>query len=159
MSTREPTTARGLHTDVAGLLQHAGEELGATEWRTMTQDLVNRFADVTEDHNFIHVDPERARGTPFRGTIAHGYLTLSLLAPLLAELLKVEGASTSINYGLNKLRFPAPLPVGAQFRARATLTEATEVPGGVQITVLATVEVRDQEKPALVAECVFRHYS
>jgi acyl dehydratase len=159
MSAQEPTTGHGLLTDVPGLLQHTGDELGPTEWRTMTQALVDRFADVTEDHNFIHVDPERARQSPFGGTIAHGYLTLSLLAPLLAELLKVEGASTSINYGLNKLRFPAALPVGAQFRARATLTDVTEIPGGVQITVLATVEVRAQDKPALVAECLFRHYS
>jgi acyl dehydratase len=158
MSTQE-TTQGGLVTDVAGLLQHAGEELGTTPWRTMTQDVVNEFADVTEDHNFIHVDVEKARATPFGGTIAHGYLTLSLLAPLLAELLTVEGAKTSINYGLDKLRFPAPLPVGAQFRATATLAEAAEVPGGVQIKVVATVEVKDQPKPALVAECLFRHYA
>jgi acyl dehydratase len=158
MSTRQ--TTGGLVTDVPGLLAHAGEDLGATAWRTMDQELVNRFADVTEDHNFIHVDVERARETPFGGTIAHGYLTLSLLAPLLAELLTVEGAKTSINYGLDKLRFPAPLPVGAEFRATATLAEATEVPGeGVQIKIAATVEVKDQAKPALVAECVFRHYA
>jgi acyl dehydratase len=158
MSTQE-TTTRGLVTDVPGLLQHAGEDLGATAWRTMSQELVNAFADTTEDHNFIHVDVERARATPFGGTIAHGYLTLSLLAPQLAELLIVEGAKISINYGLDKLRFPAPLPVGVQFRTTATLAEATEVPGGVQIKVVATVEVKDQPKPALVAECLFRHYA
>jgi acyl dehydratase len=159
MSTQE-TTTRGLVTDVPGLLEHAGEQLGTTEWRTMSQELVNQFADVTEDHNFIHVDVERARTTPFGGTIAHGYLTLSLLAPLLAELLTVEGAKTSINYGLDKLRFPAPLPVGAQFRCSAVLAEAAEVAGdGVQIKVVATVEVKDQSKPALVAECLFRHYA
>jgi acyl dehydratase len=158
MSTQE-TTTRGLVTDVPGLLQRAGEDLGATAWRTMSQELVNAFADTTEDHNFIHVDVERARATPFGGTIAHGYLTLSLLAPQLAELLSVEGAKISINYGLDKLRFPAPLPVGVQFRTTATLAEATEVPGGVQIKVVATVEVKDQPKPALVAECLFRHYA
>ena len=159
MTTEQTATSRGLVTDVPGLLQHAGEDLGATEWRTMTQELVTAFADTTEDHNFIHVDPERASQTPFGGTIAHGYLTLSLLAPLLAELLTVENAATSINYGLNKLRFPAPLPVGAEFRATAKLAEATEVGGGVQITVAATVDVKDQPKPALVAECLFRHYA
>lgn len=159
MSTEQTATARGVVTDVPGLLRHAGKDLGATAWRTMTQETVNAFADVTEDHNFIHVDADRARQTPFGGTIAHGYLTLSMLAPLLAELLTVENAATSINYGLNKLRFPAPLPVGAEFRATAALTEATEIPGGVQITVVSTVEVKDQPKPALVAECLFRHYA
>jgi acyl dehydratase len=158
MSTQE-TTTRGLVTDVPGLVRHAGDDLGATAWRTLSQELVNAFADTTDDHNFIHVDVERARATPFGGTIAHGYLTLSLLAPQLAELLIVEGAEVSINYGLDKLRFPAPLPVGAQFRTTATLAEATEVPGGVQIKVVATVEVKDQPKPALVAECLFRHYA
>ena len=158
MSTQE-TATRGLVTDVPGLVRHAGDDLGATAWRTLSQELVNAFADTTEDHNFIHVDVERARATPFGGTIAHGYLTLSLLAPQLAELLIVEGAKISINYGLDKLRFPAPLPVGVQFRTTATLAEATEVPGGVQIKVVATVEVSDQPKPALVAECLFRHYA
>ena len=149
-----------LVTDVQGLLQHAGTHLGPTAWRTMTQDRVDQFADVTEDHNFIHVDPERARETPFRGTIAHGYLTLSLLAPLLDELLKVEGAATSINYGLDKLRFPAPLPVGSRFRASADLVEAEEVKGGgVQIRIAVKVEVEDSPKPALAAECLFRHYA
>jgi acyl dehydratase len=155
---KQAPTAR-LVTDVRGLLEHAGQELGPTEWRTMTQERVSSFADVTEDHNFIHVDVERARQTQFGGTIAHGYLTLALLAPLLADLLEVEGASTSINYGLNKVRYPAPLPVGAEFRATATLAEATEIPGGVQIRVATSVDVKGQSKPALVAECLFRHYS
>lgn len=159
MTTPDTDTAGRLVTDVAGLLEHADRDLGRSEWREMTQDRVDRFAEVTEDHNFIHVDPERAAGTPFGGTIAHGYLTLSLLAPLLAELLVVEGAPTSINYGLDRLRFPTPLRVGARFRAAARLTEATEIQGGVQIKVVATVEVEEGGKPALVAECVFRHYA
>ncbi|MQA74072.1 MAG: hypothetical protein GEU88_07000 [Solirubrobacterales bacterium] len=125
----------------------------------MTQVRVDEFADVTEDHNFIHVDPGRAAGTPFGGTIAHGFLTLALLAPLLAELLVVEGAATSVNYGLDRLRFPAPVAVGARFRAAARLAEAGEIEGGVQIKVVATVEVENAAKPALVADCLFRYYA
>lgn len=152
------TSTGGLRTDIAGLRELAGRDLGHTAWRTMTQERVDSFATVTEDHNFIHVDPRRAAETPFGGTIAHGYLTLSLLAPLLEELLHVD-AAMSVNYGLDKLRFPAPVPVGSRFRCSARLTEAREVPGGVQITLLATVEVDGSEKPALVAECLFRHYA
>ena len=158
MSAREAPT-NGLVTDVAGLAAHAGAHLGHTRWREMPQELVNGFADLTDDHNPIHVDAGYAARTPFGGTIAHGYLTLSLLAPLLGELLRVEGASMSINYGLDKLRFPGPLPVGARFRAGAELTEATAIDGGVQIKVVATVEVEDAARPALVAECLFRHYA
>lgn len=157
MSTM-PQAAR-LVTDVPGLLRHAGARLGPTGWRKLEQDRVDRFADVTEDHNFIHVDPERAARTPFGGTVAHGYLTLALLAPLLDELLRVEGAAMSINYGLDRLRFPAPLPVGARFRASAELAEATEIAGGVQIRLVVTVEVEGAPKPALAAECLFRHYA
>jgi acyl dehydratase len=152
-------TTEGLSTTIAELPQHAGEHLGSTAWRTVTQDQVNAFADLTEDHNAIHVDPGHAAGTPFGGTIVHGYFTVSLLAPLLEELLHVEGAALSVNYGIDKLRFPAPVPVGANFRASAELAEVTEVKGGVQIRVVATVEVESSPKPALVAECLFRHYS
>ena len=142
-----------------GLTAHAGEHLGYSDWRTLTQEQVNAFADLTDDHNPIHVDPEHANGTPFGTTIVHGYFTVSLLAPLLAELLRVDGASLSINYGMDKLRFPSPIPVGSRFRCGAELTEVTEVKGGVQIRVVATVEVEDATKPALVAECLFRHYA
>jgi acyl dehydratase len=159
MTTPETPAADGLVTDVAGLAQHAGSHLGHTRWRTMTQERVDAFADLTEDHNPIHVDPAFAAKTPFGGTIAHGYLTLSLLAPLVDELLRIEGASMSINYGLDKLRFPGPLPVGARFRAGAELAAVAEVKGGFQITVVATVEVEGAERPALVAECLFRHYA
>lgn len=158
MSTTESPSA-GLTTDVAGLAAHAGEHLGQTAWRTVTQEQVNQFADLTEDHNLIHVDPAHAARTPFKGTIVHGYFTVSLLAPLLDELLRVQGASLSINYGMEKLRFPAPLPVGARFRASAGLAEVTEIKGGVQIKVVATVEVEGSDKPALVADCLFRHYA
>lgn len=149
----------GVTTDIAGLAALVDTELGVTDWQEMTQERVNAFADVTGDHQYIHVDPERARATPFGGTIAHGYLTLSLLAPVTQSLLTVTDAAMSINYGLDRLRFPAPLPVGAQFRGSARVTAVTPIEGGAQVNVTATVEVRDQAKPALVAECVFRFYA
>jgi acyl dehydratase len=148
-----------LRTDVVGLGAHAGEHLGYTAWRKLTQDQVNRFADLTEDHNPVHVDPEYAKATPFGTTVVHGYFTLAMLAPLVNELLSVEGASLSINYGIDKLRFPAPLPVGARFRCGVELAEVGEIGGGVQLKVIATVEVEHTPKPALVAECLFRHYA
>ena len=146
-------------TDLAGLPGLVGAELGHTEWREMTQERVDAFAEVTEDHNFIHVDPARARETPFGGTIAHGYLTLSLLAPITQELLSVSDAAMGINYGLDRVRFPAPLPVGSRFRGAATITEVSPIEGGVQVKVAAAIEVADTPKPALVAECVFRYYA
>jgi acyl dehydratase len=149
----------GLDTDLAGLAAHAGSHLGFTEWRELTQERVDRFADVTEDHNYIHVDPERAAAGPFDGTVAHGYLTLSLLAPLVAELLRVRGVGTAVNYGLDRLRFPAPVPVGCRFRAGVELLEVADVPGGVHVKVLATVEVEGAPKPSLVAECLYRYYA
>lgn len=148
-----------VRTDLAGLAAHAGSHLGYSEWHVMTQDEVDRFADLTRDHNWIHVDRERAAAGPFGSTIAHGYLTLSLVAPLMLELLQVDGASTAINYGLNKVRFPAPLPVGSNYRAGLELTNVTDIPGGVQIELNATVEVEGAEKPSLVAECLVRYYS
>jgi acyl dehydratase len=112
---RSDTAENALVTTMAELSRHAGLKLGPTAWQVMMQDGVNQFADLTNDHNFIHVDPERARLTPFRGTIAHGFLTLSMLGPISQQLVVVEDAGTSINYGLNKVRFPAPLAVGASF--------------------------------------------
>ena len=152
------TTENALTTTMAELLGQAGRKLGPTEWQPMPQDRVNQFADLTSDHNFIHVDPERARQTPFRGTIAHGYLTLAMLGPISQQLVTVTDARTSINYGLNKLRFPAPLPVGAEFRGQGEVVEATEIDGGVQLTAAFTIEVKGAPKPALVAECLFRYY-
>jgi len=156
MSTPDTGAPTMLEATPAELAAHKGEHLGPTPWRTMTQERVNQFADVTEDHNFIHVDPERAAATPFGGTIAHGYLTVSLLAPLSGELMRVKDAAIAINYGMNKLRFPGPLPVGADFRATGVLNDVTEVPGGVQVALEITVEVRDAPKPSLVAECLYR---
>ena len=152
------TAASALTTTIADLPRHAGRKLGPTEWQRMTQDRVNEFAGLTNDHNFIHVDPDRARRTPFRGTVAHGFLTLSMLGPISQQLVVVEDAATSINYGLNKARFPAPLPVGADFRAHGEIVDATRIDGGTQVTAMFTIEVKDLRKPALVAECVLRYY-
>jgi acyl dehydratase len=137
----------------------AGSDLGHTQWRRMTQERVDRFADVTEDHNYIHVDVERAKASPFGGTIAHGYLTVSMLAPISVELLQVTDAATGVNYGMDRLRFPAPLPVGAEFRGAGEITGVSEIKGGTQVHMTLTVEVKDSPKPALVADCVFRYYA
>jgi acyl dehydratase len=152
------TTTERLRTTLAELPIHTGSHLGYTPWREMTQDEVDRFADLTGDHNFIHVDPERAAHTPFGGTIAHGFLGLSLVA-VAAQQVEVTDAATSVNYGLDKVRFPAPLPVGAQWRAGAELVEVTEIRGGMQAKVNATVEVQGAERPSVVAECIVRFYA
>jgi acyl dehydratase len=146
-------------TDIAGLADLAGVELGQTDWVEMTQAQVDAFADVTDDHNFIHVDPQRAAQTPFGGTIAHGFLTLSLLAPVTQQLLEVTDADVKVNYGLDRVRFPAPVPVGKRFRTSAKLAEVTPLEGGAQVKVVATVEVEGSEKPALVAELLLRFYA
>lgn len=153
MSTSETS---GLVTGMAGLRDHVGTHLGYTDWQEMEQERVNRFADVTDDHNYIHVDVERAKASPFGGTIAHGYLTLSLLAPITMQLLQITDATAGINYGLDKVRFPAPLPVGSQWRGGAEILQVDEVSGGVQVKLRGTVEVKGSEKPAMVAECLFR---
>jgi len=144
--------------DMASLREAAGAHLGYTDWQEMTQERVNQFADATDDHQFIHVDVERAKETPFGGTIAHGYLTLSLAAPIMSELMRVSDAKMAVNYGLDKVRFPAPLPVGAQFRGGGEIVEVTEVPGGLQVKSKVTVEVKDGAKPACVAETLVRLY-
>jgi len=135
-----------------------GLELGPSSWLEVTQDRIDGFADATDDHQWIHVDPGRAAEGPFGTTIAHGYLTLSLLVPFSYELLAVEGVSMGINYGLNRVRFPAPVPVGSRLRARFRLEDVAEVEGGVQVTAAATVEREGQEKPVCAAELVFRFY-
>ena len=124
----------------------------------MTQDQVNQLADVTNDHQYIHVDVERAKASPFGGTIAHGFLTLSMVAPITQQLLTVTDALAGVNYGLDRVRFPAPLPVGAHWRGGAELVEVTDVAGGKQAKLRVTVEVKGTEKPALVAECLIRLY-
>jgi acyl dehydratase len=144
--------------ELSDLPQSVGKHLGFTEWREMTQERVNQFADATDDHQFIHVDVERAKQTPFGGTIAHGYLTLSLMAPVMGELLRVSGVQMGLNYGLDRVRFPAPLPVGAQWRGGGEIVEVTEVPGGLQVKAKCTIEVQGADKPACVAECLVRLY-
>jgi len=154
----EGTVENAKVTDMASLREAAGTHLGYTEWQEMTQERVNQFADATDDHQFIHVDVERAKQTPFGGTIAHGYLTLSLMAPVMGQLMKVSDAAMGVNYGLDRVRFPAPLPVGTQWRGSASITEVSEIQGGLQVKVTGTIEVKDSEKPACVAECLVRLY-
>jgi acyl dehydratase len=144
---------------VAGLAALAGQDLGRTEWWDITQDRVNLFADATGDHQWIHTDVTRAADGPFGGTIAHGYLTLSLLIPLFSELLTINGFGMSVNYGLNKVRFPSPVPVGAKIRLRGAVDTVTLVPGdGVEMLMNFTIEIDGTDKPALVAQAVYRHY-
>ncbi len=147
-----PRIAHGLDEIVA----LAGADLGVTQWREITQDRVNTFADATDDHQWIHVDPERAATGPFGGPIAHGYLTLSLLIPLFDELLDIRDVGMKVNYGLNKVRFPAPVPVGAKIRLAGRVAEVERVKGGVQATLDFTVEVDGAAKPACVAQAVYR---
>lgn len=140
------------------LLAAAGQQLGTSEWMAIDQERVNAFADATEDHQWIHVDPQRAADGPFGTTIAHGFLTLSLLPYLVFQTYRVEGAGMTINYGLNKVRFPAPVPVGSMVRADVTLAEANEVAGGVQLVLRATMQIKGEEKPGCVADWVTRVY-
>ena len=150
-----PTVVQGLDE----IEQLAGVQLGPGRWLDVTQDRVNTFADATDDHQWIHVDPQRAKGGPFGGTIAHGYLTLALVIPLWTELLHIEGVRTAVNYGLNRLRFPAPVPVGSRIRLVARVASVERVAGGgVQLTVELTVERDAGDKPAAVAEAVYRYY-
>ncbi|MER6419892.1 MaoC family dehydratase [Streptomyces sp. NPDC001137] len=137
----------------------AGSDLGASEWIEVTQERINTFADATGDHQWIHVDPERAAEGPFGAPIAHGYLTLSLFIPLFTELLDVQGVTTKVNYGLNKVRFPSPVKVGSRIRLVGKLAEVEEVPGGVQITVDGTIEVEGGTKPAAVLQSLSRFYA
>jgi acyl dehydratase len=149
-------TANGL----AEITALAGEDLGHTDWMEITQERVNTFADATDDHQWIHVDVPRANAGPFGGPIAHGYLTLALLIPLFNELLTIEGITMSVNYGLNKVRFPAPVPVGAKVRLRGEVGAVAEVKGnGVEMAVTFAVEIEGTDKPACVAEAVYRHYA
>jgi acyl dehydratase len=140
----------------AELISAVGTDLGTTDWLMITQERVDQFAEATGDHQWIHTDPERAKDGPFGGTIAHGYLTLSLVNHFLPDLLEVRGISMGINYGTDRVRFPAPVPVGSRIRARAQLSGADEVPGGVQARVTVSVEVEGQDKPACVVETLSR---
>ncbi len=138
------------------LLGAVGADLGTSEWIEIDQERIDLFAEATGDHQWIHVDPEAAAAGPFGATIAHGYLTLALTNQFLPEIVRVEGVSMGINYGTNKVRFPQPLTVGSKVRGSAVLTEAAEIPGGVQAVVTITVEIDGQAKPACVVESVSR---
>lgn len=137
----------------------AGSDLGTSEWIEVTQERINTFADATGDHQWIHVDPEKAAEGPFGAPIAHGYLTLSLFIPLFTELLDVQGVTTKVNYGLNKVRFPSPVKVGSRIRLVGKLAEVEDVAGGVQITVDGTIEIEGGAKPAAVLQSLSRFYA
>ena len=141
-------------TDLAELESAVGEELGTTDWLEVTQDRVNLFADATDDHQWIHVDEERAKDGPFGGTIAHGYLTLSLIPLFNSQLLRIETTGARLNYGLNKVRFPNPVRVGARIRCTATLSSLTDIPAGKQMVTNYVIEIEGEQKPACVAEMV-----
>ncbi|MFL6141290.1 MAG: MaoC family dehydratase [Labedaea sp.] len=144
-------------TTMAELPRLTGTQLGTSDWIEVTQGRVNTFADATDDHQWIHVDIERAKTeSPFGGPIGHGYLTLSLLIPMWSQILVVTDTTMAVNYGLNKVRFPAPVPVGARIRLTATLADVEEVNGGLQITATAIIEAEGSDKPVCVAEPVFR---
>ena len=138
-----------------------GEELGVSDWHEVTQEAINAFADVTGDHQWIHVDVERAKETPFGGTIAHGYYTLSLAPMFTYQLFSIEGFAFGINYGLNRVRFPAPLPVGSRVRMRAAIASVEDVAGGtgIQMATALTFEREGGEKPVCVAETLVRLYT
>ncbi|MEU2057289.1 MaoC family dehydratase [Streptomyces bungoensis] len=137
----------------------AGADLGTSEWIEVTQERIDTFADATGDHQWIHVDPERAKEGPFGAPIAHGCLTLSLFIPLFTGLLDVRGVSTKANYGLNKVRFPAPVKAGSRIRLAARLASVEEVPGGAQIAVDGTIEIDGGAKPAAVLQSLSRFYA
>ena len=140
------------------LKSKVGQELGVSDWLEVTQEAVDAFADATGDHQWIHVDPERAKETPFGGTIAHGLYTLSLGPRFSYAMFEISGVAFGINYGYDKVRFPAPLPVGSKVRMRASLSKAEDVPGGVQFTVTQTFEREGGDKPVCVAESLSRVY-
>ena len=135
-----------------------GSELGHSDWILIDQDRIDRFAEATGDHQWIHTDPERAAKSPFGSTIAHGFLTLSLLSTIGEQTLQVNGIRMGVNYGVNKVRFPAPVPVGSRVRGHVTLLEVTDVSGGVQMVTQVTIERENSAKPVCVAESVARIY-
>jgi len=136
------------------LTDAVGEDLGTTDWLEVTQERVDAFADATGDHQWIHVDVERAKDGPFGGTIAHGYLTLSLIPHFTPQLFELETPGAKLNYGVNKVRFPSPVKVGSRIRATAQIAEVTDVPAGKQMVTRYTVEIDGESKPACVAETV-----
>ena len=141
------------------LLTMIGEDLGSSPWLDVSQDRINLFADATDDHQWIHVDVERAKDGPFGGPIAHGYLTLSLLIPLWTQILVIEEMDMAVNYGLNRVRFPAPQPAGSRVQQSTSLADAEEVAGGgVQATIDAVIRAEGIDKPICIAQMVHRYY-
>ncbi len=138
---------------------YVGKELGVSEWQPVTQEAINQFAEVTGDDQWIHVDVERAKQTPFGGTISHGYYTLSLAPRFSYDMYKFEGFAFALNYGLNRVRFPAPMKVGGKVRMRAKLASVDDIPGGAQLVTELTFEAEGSEKPVCVAETLVRVYS
>jgi acyl dehydratase len=146
-------------TTVEGVQSLVGQHLGHSDWVTVTQEQVNQFAEATGDHQWIHVDPERAKKeSPYGGPIAHGYLTLSLIPSLLPQIVTFDGFRMGVNCGTEKVRFPSPVPVGSRVRAGASLESATPFDGGVQLNMGVTIEVEGASKPAMVATVVYRRY-
>jgi acyl dehydratase len=146
-------------TGLDELKQAEGDDLGTSDWHEVTQQAIDDFADVTGDHQWIHVDPARAKETPFGGTIAHGYYTLSLGPMFMEQTFELKGFAFAVNYGLNRVRFPAPLPVGSRVRMHAKLTALEDIPGGAQMTVEVTFEREGGDKPVCVAETLARVYA
>lgn len=144
-------------TSGADLAASVGQEIGVSDWHEIPQSQIDLFAEATGDDQWIHVDPERAKEGPYGTTIAHGYLTLSLLAPLMKTTYRIEGAKMAVNYGLNKVRFAAPVRVGSRVRVRVSLATVDEIPSGVQSVWSAVIELEGSEKPACIAEPVTRH--
>jgi len=143
---------------IAELKTLVGEHLGYSPYVEITQEMVNTFAEATGDHQWIHVDVERAKAGPFGGPIAHGYLTLSLAPMLLPQIFTVSGISMGVNYGAEKIRFPSPVPIGSQLRVGATLDAVDDIAGGAQVTTTAVFEVEGASKPSCVAQVVYRYY-
>ncbi len=143
---------------ISGLKEKVGEHLGYSKYVEITQEQVNLFADATGDHQWIHVDPERAKSGPFGGPIAHGYLTLSMGPTLMPDIMAVQGVAMGVNYGAGKIRFPSPVPVGSMLRLGAELLGVDDIEGGAQVTMRFTFEVEGAPKPSCVAEIIFRYY-
>jgi acyl dehydratase len=144
---------------LADLPALAGTELGTSSWVEVSQARIDLFADAADDHQYIHVDPEKAKDSPFGGTIAHGFLTLALFIPLWSEILEISDAGTLVNYGLDRVRFTSPVPAGSKVRLRATLATVTEVSGGYQLHVDGAIEIEGQERPAVVVQFISRVYA
>ena len=157
MTTQSENAQVTVFADLAELAAAEGAELGPTDWLLVDQARVDQFADATGDHQWIHVDPERAASGPYGGTIAHGLLTLSLLPHFMHDLYRVDGVAMAINYGFNKVRFITPVPTGSRLRAASKLTSVAEVGGGVQATLTTTIEVEGSAKPAAVVESIVRY--